>query len=118
MCSGVPQGSVLGPLLFLLFINDLPSLFDPSVTVKMFADDVKLYAVVDEVSGLFIIQKALDQLLNWSSVWQLPITPHKCSFRILGTKLPGAILHIGVGPLPNLEKVPDLGVSSDIGLNF
>src|SRR6266536_63355 len=112
------EGSVLGPLLFLLFINDLPSLFDPSINVKMFADDVKLYTVVDEQISLQMLQKALDQLLNWSSAWQLPISPHKCSFRILGKKFADAALHIGVAPLPNLELVPDLGVSFDIGINF
>ena len=44
--SGVPQGTVLGPLLFLLHINDLPSVVDPGTSVCMFADDSLIYRVI------------------------------------------------------------------------
>ena len=57
--SGVPQGSCLGPVLFCLFINDLPLVVHHS-TIKMFADDVKLYCSLTNSDGASLLQKDLD----------------------------------------------------------
>jgi hypothetical protein len=48
--SGVPQGSHLGPLLFLIFINDLPSIFDESVDILLFADDAKIFSKITSIA--------------------------------------------------------------------
>src|SRR6266536_4856863 len=69
MISGVPQGSVLGPLLFLVFINDVVDVFPPLVKVKLFADDIKLYSIVNSVNDCVTLQGALDRLLVWFSAW-------------------------------------------------
>ncbi|MCP4487795.1 MAG: hypothetical protein GY820_10830 [Gammaproteobacteria bacterium] len=66
--SGVPQGSVLGPLLFLLYINDLPDIVHPGVSVKLFADDLKLYALS---SALPALHSSLRDLECWTDLWQL-----------------------------------------------
>ena len=51
--SGVPEGSVLGPLLFLIFINDITDLFTGTVGIKLFADDIKIYLEISDVCDCF-----------------------------------------------------------------
>ncbi|XP_063615673.1 uncharacterized protein LOC134788783 [Penaeus indicus] len=72
VCSGVPQGSVLGPLLFVLFVNDLArQLYNPCF---MFADDLKL--VGDPRSR--VTQEDLNKIRNWTNIWGLPLNASKC----------------------------------------
>ena len=59
VCSGVPQRSVLGPVLFLIYINDLIYVFGNSLSVKLFADDVKVYAVLDSDVKVHLLQEGL-----------------------------------------------------------
>ena len=73
MRSGVPQGSVLGPLLFLLYVNDLPDI----LTCKslLYADDLKIWTASNP-SGL---QMDVDAVKRWSEDWDLPINNDKCT---------------------------------------
>ena len=68
--SGVPQGSVLGPLLFCCFINDVTDQIDPTASTKLFADDIKLYTSFSNIAPS-ILQSQLDIIQSWSSLWQL-----------------------------------------------
>ena len=71
--SGIPQGSVLGPLLFILFINDLPDCLKSSV--KIFADDLKLIA---NLSDKTVVDNDLKSLEDWEIKWLLEFNSEKC----------------------------------------
>ena len=72
--SGVPQGTVLGPLLVLLYINNLPSKLQ--CTVRLFVDDCLLYAIlVNPTSDAQLLHK----LGEWQNLWQKQFNPKKCS---------------------------------------
>jgi len=66
----VPQGSVLGPILFLIFINDLDSTLTSSIL--KFADDTKLFGRVNTDRDREVLQRDLYHLLEWSKKWQMP----------------------------------------------
>ena len=76
---GVPQGSVLGPVLFSLYINELPIFLLTSVKTSLYADDLAIWASSPSVEcATSIVQAALNRLLEWSSKWRLPLNPLKC----------------------------------------
>ena len=74
--SGVPQGSVLGPVLFLIFINDLPDNIRSSV--RLFADDCVLYRNVKSLLDCQILQDDLNSLAKWEMDWQMKFNVSKC----------------------------------------
>ena len=74
--SGVPQGSVLGPVLFLIFINDLPDNIRSSV--RLFADDCVLYRNIHSIQDCFILQEDLTSLGQWEADWQMKFNVAKC----------------------------------------
>ena len=67
--SGIPQGSVLGPTFFVVFINDIPGSINS--TVNIFADDTKLFRSVTSEEEHVVLQSDLDMLADWSETWQL-----------------------------------------------
>ena len=78
LTSGIVQGSGIGPLLFLIFIDDLiEHLKKFGVRLKLFAGDVKIYAEIVDTCSIDQLQCALDSLNEWSVIWQLPISANK-----------------------------------------
>ena len=109
--SGVPQGSVLAPLLFLLFVNDLPE--GIKAIIKLFADDVKM------IVNPFINLTADLQLLElWESRWCLNFNVDKCMVMQIGSCNPKNQYLFGGLPLRCVESEKDLGVVFNTSFNF
>ena len=117
MVSGVPQGSVLGPLLFNIFVNDVTDLLAPSATTKLFADDIKLYTSYSNISSS-ILQSQLDIIQSWSNLWQLRISYSKCSILNIGHHQQCNIFHLDHNIITQADYVCDLGVTIDSKLKF
>lgn len=73
--SGVPQGSVLGPLLFLVYINDIGSNINSSL--RLFADDVVIYKPISKPNDITVLQSDLTKLSEWCRIWQMEINVNK-----------------------------------------
>jgi len=74
--SGVPQGSVLGPILFLVYINDLPG--HTKCTTRLFADDTAVYLSFQNISDHRTLQDELNSLEWWEQTWDMAFNPDKC----------------------------------------
>ena len=114
--SGIPQGSVLGPVLFTLYVNDLPG--EVTSTVKLFADDMKMYRGIGTGIGHDSLQTDLDRLVTWSVKWMLPLNVAKCSTLHLGSTNPCEPYTVQGSHLQETRVECDLGVRIDDQLKF
>lgn len=107
--SGVPQGSVLGPLLFLIFINDLESHLLSQVL--KFADDTKVFGVVNNTADHSRLQNDLDVLTEWAAKWQMKFNEDKCKVMHLGRHNEGYDYVMNGQLLQKVESEKDLGIT-------
>ena len=84
--SGVPQGSILGPLLFVMFINDLPDNVSPGTVSSLYADDSKLYREIRSKEECQCLQEDLNQLEKWSNESRMWFNTDKCKVLIISRK--------------------------------
>ncbi|BHF74038.1 hypothetical protein SprV_0401712200 [Sparganum proliferum] len=108
--SGVPQGSVLGPTLFIIYVNDCVS--ELNCDVAMFADDVKLWSVIRTEFDEERLQADLTRLEKWSQDWLLPFNVTKCNVLRVGRtrSLSRRVYHLNGVPLQEVDAQKDLDV--------
>ena len=108
--SGVPRGSILGPVMFLIYVNNIPDII--TSTAKLFADDTKIHRQINNVEDTIALQIDLTTLDLWADRWQMKFNPTKCEvMRISHNKdkrstrynVPGTVLR-------NVSNYKDLGV--------
>ncbi len=108
--SGVPQGSVLGPLLFLIFINDLDASAVTASSISKFADDTKITRMIAGEADQKNLQTALDGLVEWAEKWGMQFNVKKCKVMHLGRQNPQYAYSMGGVTLTKTEEERDLGV--------
>ena len=74
--SRIPQGSIIGPLTFLLFVNDLPSTTNSDV--MLFADDTKLWRLIRDDTDVLALQNDINRIIQWCDKWSLKLNVEKC----------------------------------------
>ena len=121
--SGIPQGSVLGPLLFVIYINDLPNICENEVNMYLFADDAKIFKYIKNENDV-LLQEACNRIQDWSDKWLLKLNVNKCMVLSLNRddrihafkyKLKSKTDLIELG---SVNTMKDLGVLVDSELSF
>ena len=115
--SGVPQGTVLGPLMFLIYINDIGS--NISSTIRLFADNSLLYREVKSESDCHTLQSDLDRLVEWSKRWQMNFNSIKFYFLRISKKRNTIkyTCELSGHSLENVQHNPYLGVEISTDLS-
>ncbi|KAJ8705638.1 hypothetical protein PYW08_012684 [Mythimna loreyi] len=117
--SGVSQGSILGPLLFLIMINDIPQVLNHSKCL-LYADDLKLYSEVQTLADCAALQKDIDAISEWSVINKMNFNPSKCCIMSFSrSRNPIQFTYIiNDVEIPRVMAIKDLGVIFDTRLTF
>ena len=121
--AGVPQGSILGPLFFLIYINDLPS--ELRCSAKLFADDTSLFSVVENVNETTAnLNKDLENINKWAQQWKMSFNPDptKMAQEVLFSRKKSKVIHPSLifngKDVSRSESHKHLGLVFDPKLNF
>jgi len=123
--SGIPQGSVLGPLLFVIYINDLAQYCDSGGELFLFADDAKLFKHIQSMHDSCVLNRNCQNLFNWSEKWLMKLNIDKCKVLTI-TQNKSCVDYkysldtrdSGIVELERVYIMKDLGVTIDPSLNF
>jgi hypothetical protein len=117
--SGVPQGSVLGPLLFIIFINDLPKVVR-NCECSVFADDLKIFKKISDLDDSLVLQNNLNKVIKWCKVNGMSLNASKCSMISFFKSKTSFVFNyeIGCDMLERKSLIRDLGVIFDEKLSF
>lgn len=118
--SGVPQGSVLGPLLFLVYINDIVNVVTPGVRIRMFADDCVLFKEIFHPEDQIELNSNLSNIFQWCEKWEMVLNADKTVFRpIMRKKTPLPFTYrFGSSPLRQVDSYKYLGVTITTTLSW
>ena len=82
VASWVPQGSILGPLMFLLFVSDIPQITSSNIMLSV--DDTKLWRLIKSIDDVSILQQDLEKNIEWCHKWKLHLNVKKCKYMAIG----------------------------------
>ena len=118
--SGVPQGSILGPMLFLLFINDLPDVIPESTSTGLYADDTKLYREISTPEDCSQLQEALSCADVWSKDNNINFNPSKCKILTFSRRKTPFLFeyYLGSSELKRVNDEVDLGITVTSNLSW
>ena len=119
--SSVPQGTILGPILFISYVNDIST--GASSTVKLYADDTKLYREIESIpDDTDVLQSDLFRLTEWCKTWQLKFNPDKCETMRITHKQDTSKESYTLDPngevLKNVKSIKDLGITISYDLSW
>ena len=118
--SGVPQGSIIGPTLFIMYINDIVDCVH-NAEILLFADDCKIYKDVSSIIDCDLLQHDLNRINEWCQKWHMKLHPDKCYFMNFSLKRTHDVTsnyYIGDIPQKRVFEMKDLGVYFTPNLNF
>ena len=115
--SGVPQGTVLGPILFLFYSADLPKVIK-YCNISMYADDTKLFMKIENDHDCLLLQEDLNSASNWADKWQLRLNPDKTNLLIIGTARVNSIYNLNGKIITKVDNICDVGINVQSNLKY